>query len=810
MERLTLNGEWTLRVESNGSEWPAQVPGSVYADLLRNNAMDDPFWRDNELKALHLMDGDFSYSRCFTLYEEMLDADALILRCHGLDTLAELRLNGELLGRTDNMHRIWEFDITSHAMAGENTLVVRFGSPTRFIAKAYEEHPIDGSHHAMLGFPHLRKAHCMFGWDWGPRLPDAGIWRDIEVLSVKDARIGGIYITQRHEAGCVFVRADVEIEQFREDSKLEYQFELIGPDGQVLCASSEPDLITVNNPFLWWPRGYGSQPLYTARVLLLCNGKQIDSWERRIGLRTMTMSREKDQWGEEFAHKVNGVKIFAMGGDYIPEDNILSRVTPESTRHLLEQCVAANFNAVRVWGGGYYPDSFFYDICDELGLIVWQDLMFCCALYDLTSSFAANIRAELKDNIKRLRHHASLGLWCGNNEMEWQIAERVWKYTPSQYADYIRMYQHIFPEVLSECDPETFYWPASPSSGGGFDNPNDPNRGDVHYWDVWHGSKPFSEYRKFHFRYASEFGFQSFPSEKTIERFTLPEDRNPFSSVMERHQRNAAANGKIVNYLYQTYLYPRTLEGLVYSSQLLQAEAIRYGVEHWRRHRGRCMGAIYWQLNDCWPVASWASIDYFGRWKALHYYAKRFFAPVLLSCQEEGMMTQDPNLNAQAYPLKKKARLSVSNETMAQVKCLVEWSLNTPSGIALKEGHFDITVPALSAQWLEELDFPEADPFSNYFSYRLKIDGVEVSSGSVLFCPPKFFRFCDPALSINAAGDEIKVTALAYAKSVSISNKNDDLILEDNFFDMNPGTRILKVHSGALTDLKVRSVYNIE
>ena len=355
-------------------------------------------------------------------------------------------------------------------------------------------------------------------------------------------------------------------------------------------------------------------------------------------------------------------------------------MTPERTRKLLEQCRACNFNAIRVWGGGYYPDDFFFDICDELGLVVWQDFMFACANYRLTEEFEENIKAEFRDVIRRIRHHASLGLWCGNNEMEMFQAQGEYEGTPRTRSDYIRMFEHILPEILRKEDPDTFYWPASPSSGGGFDEPNAPERGDVHYWDVWHGGLPFSDYRKRFFRYASEFGFQSFPCLKTVESFTLPEDRNIFSRVMEMHQRNEGANGKILQYLSQTFLYPASFDTLLYASQLLQAEAIRYGVEHWRRNRGRCMEAIYWQLNDIWPVASWSSIDYYGRWKALHYYAKRFFAPVMISCEETGETTDRIAVVTEPSPIETSGRIAVANETRKDVNGIVRWQLRRCGG----------------------------------------------------------------------------------------------------------------------------------
>ena len=525
----------------------------------------------------------------------------------------------------------------------------------------------------------------------------------------------------------------------------------------------------------------------------------------------MTMLRRKDEWGESFETHVNGVSIFAMGADYIPEDNILRRVTPERTRRLLEDAKLAHHNAIRVWGGGYYPDDWFYDACDELGLVVWQDFMFACAVYELTDEFEANIVEEFKDNIRRLRHHPSLGLWCGNNEMEMFVDQGNWVSTPKQKADYIRMYEYIIPKVLKEYDPDTFYWPASPSSGGAFDFPNDPNRGDVHYWDVWHGNKPFTEYRKFFFRYASEFGFQSFPCKKTVERFTLPEDRNIFSYVMEKHQRNNAANGKIMNYMAQTFLYPGDFDTMLYASQLLQAEAIRYGVEHWRRNRGRCMGAVVWQLNDCWPVASWASIDYFGRWKALHYAEKRFFAPVLLSCCEEGTLTQRTNINDELREdaVEKSIRLNVSNETMQPVRCEVRWALRNAKGEALLEGGEEVAVDALSAKWLEKHEFPSADLYGDYASYELWSDGVKVSSGTVLFCAPKHFHFVDPQLSLTVEGDEIVVSAKAYARMVEIVCEDGDVLFDDNYFDLNADSRRIRILRGKGTKFSARSVYDI-
>ena len=809
MRTFSLNGAWTLEIPGTPyAQVPATVPGSVYHDLLSSNLIPDPFYRDNEMEALKLMDNDFLYSRSFTLSEDLLAGDKVLLRAEGLDTIADITINGKNVGHAENMHRIWEFDVKDALKAGENTISVRFASPTRFIKEAYAASVADGSSDAMVGFPHIRKAHCMFGWDWGPRLPDAGIWRDISIISVNTARIRDVRVDQFHEDGKVRLQIHTNLHRYTQDELIVSAF-VSAPDGTVLAAHGEECEILIENPELWWPAGLGSQPLYQVSVTLASGNAQLDTWTRRIGLRTMTVTRKKDQWGESFAHCVNGVDVFAMGADYIPEDNLLPRVNPERTRRLLEDARAANMNCVRIWGGGYYPDDFFYDICDELGLLVWQDFMFACAVYNLSEEFEQNITAEFVDNVRRLRHHASLALWCGNNEMEDFVDKGEWVSCHRQKADYIKMYEYIIPKVLKSEHPQAFYWPASPSSGGSFDNPQDPNRGDVHYWMVWHGLLPFTDYRNHLFRYVSEFGFQSFPCMETIESFTEPEDRNVFSYVMEKHQRNASANGRIVSYLSQMYLYPRELTDLVYASQLLQAQAMQYGVEHWRRNRGRCMGAVVWQLNDCWPVASWASIDYYGRWKALHYYEKRFFAPVLISCHEEGILSQNTNVNAEPFALEKSAHLNVSNETLRDFRGTAQWSLRRPDASVIEEGEFAVDCPAMSAVWLPKQDFSSYGTYGVYYSYRLlDEDGNLVGEGSVLFCAPKHFKFADPKLNAFVKDDEIIVTAEGYARSVEIM-AGADVVLSDNYFDMDGGVKTVKIVRGTVDSVSVRSVYDI-
>lgn len=811
MDKILLNNNWTIRRTDSDKSFPATVPGSVYGDLLSNGQMDNPFWKDNEIEALKLMDFDYEYETVFDADESFLNSDQTVIRFDGLDTLADVYLNGELIITANNMHRTWECGVKALLKSAGNTLKVIFHSPTKFIEEAFALAPTLGTEDCMPGFVHIRKAHCMFGWDWGAHLPDMGIWRDVSLISYNTVRLNSVSFTQHHGENTV-LEITPEFEVLDENKNFTIEYEITAPDGTKRTFRNEDNKIEIDPATRWWPRGYGEQNLYTVTVNICDGGTVLDSMTKRIGIRTITMDRTPDEWGEKFCVRVNGINIFAMGADYIPEDHLLGRVTPETTRKLLEKALFANFNSIRVWGGGYYPDDWFYDMCDEMGIIVWQDFMFACAVYDLTPEFEENIRAEFKDNIVRLRHHASLGLMCGNNEMEQFVKEGVWVSKPQEVEDYTKMYEQILPEMMKELAPQVFYWPASPSSGGGFDEPQDENRGDVHYWDVWHGNKPFSEYRKFHFRYLSEFGFQSFPSKKTVETFTDDErDMNIFSYIMERHQRNGAANGKILNYMQQTFRYPTNFDTLIYASQLLQAEAIRYGVEHFRRNRNddRCMGAVYWQFNDCWPVASWSSVDYEGRLKALHYYARRFFASVMISCEEEGMLGSGQELVRLPFGFNKSVRLCVSNETLEEKQVQINWEIRDSKANILDGFCTTRTVPAQTSLWLEKQDLPDIDIWNEYVSYRALIGDEIVSEGTVIFSLPKYFRYIDPHLSYKVDGNKITVLADAYAKSVEIRNDNDDLILTDNFFDMNAGERTVEVISGDITNLRLRSVYDI-
>ena len=530
MLRLSLNGQWVMRRITNrvsdkegqntaecfSDGVPGRIPGSVYSFLLGAGLMEDPYYRDRELDALQRMEEDYTFSRVFIVAPSLgiLTAAHQCLRFDGIDTLSEVRLNGVLLGRTDNMHITWEFDVRGILQEGKNTLEVTILSPIRFIRHADREYHLGGSYESMRGFPHLRKAHCMFGWDWGPRLPDGGIWRDVWLEVWNESRIEEVRIRQLHfiksdssDEPCIPASGNPDHARAAREGRLRVELtvdvvqsgnlpvliRLTGPDGfEALLEDGKP--FEIDTPEVWWPNGLGAQPLYEVEASLLKTAAPevsvshppaiVETQKRRIGLRTLTMRRNKDEWGESFAMEVNGQCVFSMGADYIPEDNILSRMDRERTRELLEDCRLAHFNVIRVWGGGFYPADWFYDLCDEMGLVVWQDMMFACANYRLTDDFVESIRKEITQNVRRIRHHASLGIWCGNNEMEQFALVREFEGDDITAADYLIQNEFIIPEILKEDDPDTFYWPSSPSSGGRFDSPQDPDRGDVHFWDV--------------------------------------------------------------------------------------------------------------------------------------------------------------------------------------------------------------------------------------------------------------------------------------------------------------------------------------
>ena len=791
MQTCTLNGTWQLSAGHRSLESvDMQIPGTVLSGLLAAGKIKDPFYRTNEDATRALFWKDYVFTRTFDVDEELLAQQHIVLVCEGLDTLAEISINGTFLAKTDNMHRTWKFQAKKLLHPGKNEIQIVFRSVLRFI----EDYPYEAHKKinyipcgSMKGNQLLRKAHSMFGWDWGPQTIDAGIFRDIYLQGYSHARIEDIRIHQQH-AKNVSVQTSITLSESVPGQKLCVELSEDGADKPLqtkLCKTNADGVAAVDfvieNPKLWWPNDYGDQPLYIVRTTLLDeDGTNLESITRRIGLRTLTISQEKDEWGNEFAFCVNGVKIFTRGGNYIPDDCLYTRITEKKLDYILESCRRAHFNCVRVWGGGYYPSDAFYDLCDEKGLIVWQDLMYACNVYDLTEEFEENITKEITENVKRLRHHASLGLWCGNNEMEsaWDHWGDFQKETPYLRADYIRLFEEVLPKAVQEADGETFYWHSSPSSGGCFDNPDDANRGDTHYWDVWHGQKPFTDYRKYFFRFCSEFGFQSFPCAKTVNSFTLEDDRNIFSRVMESHQKNDAANGKMLYYLSENLRYPKDLTHLLYASQVLQGMAIKYGVDHWRRNRGRCMGTLYWQINDDWPAPSWSSIDYFGRWKALHYMAQKFYAPHAVS------MTLEDH----------RCHVYFSNESFETTEYSLTLSIRDLSGNVLETYETKGNSPAFSAIETAVVDICSWEDQKDdiFLEAVIHTKDQKVLKDVETLVPYKYLNLKNPVISTEAEETNdafiLHISSDCFAPFVALDFDDADVIFSDNFFHLTDKT----------------------
>lgn len=791
MQTYTLNGTWQLSAGHRSLESvDMQIPGTVLSGLLAAGKIKDPFYRTNEDATRALFWKDYVFTRTFDVDEELLAQQHIVLVCEGLDTLAEISINGTFLAKTDNMHRTWKFQAKKLLHPGKNEIQIVFRSVLRFI----EDYPYEAHKKinyipcgSMKGNQLLRKAHSMFGWDWGPQTIDAGIFRDIYLQGYSHARIEDIRIHQQH-AKNVSVQTSITLSESVPGQKLCVELSEDGADKPLqtkLCKTNADGVAAVDfvieNPKLWWPNDYGDQPLYIVRTTLLDeDGTSLESITRRIGLRTLTISQKKDEWGNEFAFCVNGVKIFTRGGNYIPDDCLYTRITEKKLDYILESCRRAHFNCVRVWGGGYYPSDAFYDLCDEKGLIVWQDLMYACNVYDVTDAFAENCRQETYDNVRRLRHHASLGLWCGNNEIEsaWDHWGDFQKETPYLRADYIRLFEEVLPKAVQEADGETFYWHSSPSSGGCFDNPDDANRGDTHYWDVWHGQKPFTDYRKYFFRFCSEFGFQSFPCAKTVNSFTLEDDRNIFSRVMESHQKNDAANGKMLYYLSENLRYPKDLTHLLYASQVLQGMAIKYGVDHWRRNRGRCMGTLYWQINDDWPAPSWSSIDYFGRWKALHYMAQKFYAPHAVS------MTLEDH----------RCHVYFSNESFETTEYSLTLSIRDLSGNVLETYETKGNSPAFSAIETAVVDICSWEDQKDdvFLEAVIHTKDQKVLKDVETLVPYKYLNLKNPVISTEAEETNdafiLHISSDCFAPFVALDFDDADVIFSDNFFHLTDKT----------------------
>jgi beta-mannosidase len=793
MRTIELSGAWTLHRAGQKKSWPATVPGCVHTDLLAAGEIQDPFFREQESLVQWLGETDWIYERTFRL-EELPAESCVRLRCEGLDTLATITLNGAEVGRTDNMYRTWEYEIGSLLQPGNNRLAIRLDSAVRYVQERQALRPLPawGAPREIPGRAWLRKEPCNFGWDWGPVLVTAGIWRPIRIVAFDTARLTDLEIRQQHaREGGVSLDVAVQAEVCEGAPPLEANIQVLYKGGVVASTRARLEQgvararLTIKNPQLWWPNGMGEQPLYEVKAELLANRVALDHAARRIGLRTLRLDRHADEWGETFQFVVNDIPFFAKGANWIPADAFASRITRLEYATLIKAAAVANMNMLRCWGGGIYENDAFYDLCDEYGLCVWQDFMFACSTYpSFDAEWLENVRQEAEQNVRRLRHHPSLALWCGNNELEQGLVGTEWSAHQMGEADYGRLFDTLLPEVVARLDPQRDYWPCSPHTPppGERRNFNDPARGDAHLWEVWHARQPFEWYRTALHRFCSEFGFQSFPEPRMVATYTAPEDRNVTHPVMEHHQRSGIGNTVILQYMLEWFRMPTGFANTLWLSQVQQALAIKYAVEHWRRNRPRCMGALYWQLNDCWPAASWSSLDYAGRWKALHYLARRFYAPLLVSGVEDASAGT--------------VEVHLASDHLRACQGEVQWRVTLLDGTLLRDGSRKYQLPARSSAvqtTLRLADLLQKHGPRDLLVWLAALDekGAVLSTNLVLFCRPKQLELPAPRIRVDVrAWDDnsyaVTLTARHPALWVWLTLEEVDAKYDDNFVCLEP------------------------
>ena len=789
--KLPLNSNWKFR-QSGKTDWkPASVPGCVHTDLLENKLIEDPYYRDNEKNLQWIGKTDWEYETVFQISPETLKRENLEIVFEGLDTYANVFLNDKPILDADNMFRTWRVNIKDAAKSGENILRIKFRSPINEILplmkKLDYELPASNDQGEKTS-PYTRKAPYQFGWDWGPRFVTSGVWKPVNLVAWDDARIEDLNIVQNKLSK---ENADLSaVVEIVSNSEKDVTIEIENTTEKKIVATQTVKLnsgvnkidldFAIANPKLWYPINLGEQTLYNFKAKLTINKKQVDERARRIGLRTLELRQKPDENGISFEFVVNGIPVFGRGANWIPADIFPTRVTKEKYKNLLTSLKDANMNMIRVWGGGIYEDDYFYEFADENGILIWQDFMFACSMYPGDKAFLDNVKHEAIDNVKRLRNHPSIVIWVGNNEIETAWAHWGWKDNLPNFIwdDYQKLFVRLLPEVLDEYDSSRPYWQSSPSSN--FQADSDSQRiGDVHYWEVWHAEKPYEEYEKQFPRFMSEYGFQSFPEIETVKTYTTEEDRKSIETpIMLAHQRHPRGNQLVRQYMLREYKEPKDFESFLYVSQVLQAQGIKIGAEHFRRIMPRNMGSLYWQANDCWQVASWSAMDYFGRWKALMYYTKRFYAPMLVSPHiDEGKMNF---VVVNDFPEAKQAELT--------------WRLIDLSGKELKTKSENVTVEPLKGKSYSSIAVDEllsgADAKNVVLIAELKSGGKIASTNNYYFKPFKEMAFEKPKIKTeitpNANGFNIKLTSDKVAKAVYLSGFTTGFFA-DSYFDLIPG-----------------------
>jgi len=770
--RLDLNGSWNLK--GGNFNINANVPGTVLSNLLAQGLIPDPFVGKNELEVQKYLLDDYEFTRNFKLSKE--DIERTNYLCFdGLDTICEVYLNGKLILKGMNMHTRYKVLVDNLEL--DNEIRILFHSAKKYIDSYTGSPHITTFCESEEKNPVIRKAHYMFGWDWGPNLPDMGIFRDIYIESTNVGYLESI--KYKNEFNSDYSNCILTLDSYFKvvgNASVSYNLFFEGKliDSKELELKNENRLVfDIDSPMLWNPIGYGKPNLYDLEITI--KGSEILNYKYRIGLRNIEVDDSDDEIGKKLEFSCNGNKIYIKGSDFIPQDNILNRVNYENTKHMLELVKFANHNTIRIWGGGYYLDDYFYTLCDEMGILVWQDMMFACASYDTDDNdFVSLIKEEAHDVLRRLRHHPSILLICGSNENEMAITNWV-KFSKELFKkNWLKQYIEIIKPIVNE-ETYFYYLASSPTSGEPYlDYPNDMNKMDVHYWEVWHGNKPFEDFKKIYPRFLSEFGCQSFALYDTVLTYAKDSELDLFSPVMMHHQKNRTCNDKILNYINSLYREPRNFKSLVYKSMLSQAEGIKTCVEHLRSIRPINSGVMYWQLNDCWPGQSWSSLDYYYNLKALHYYSKKFF--------NEDLIVVDDKDN--------KVDVRVINDSITDKSYIVNLKVVSFDGNILNERKEEIKVNKSSNKVAFTYDDSLVD-YCNSVIYLELILNDEVVSDSY-YSKVKVKDLTLPKSKVNIEvidSHNFYVSVDFYTKNIFLDTSVQGNVLNDNFFDLLPNVK---------------------
>ena len=807
-----LHSGWRFKQARLSNWYPATVPGVVHTDLIDNKIIEDPFYRLNERGVQWVDKEDWIYETTFDVAPELMDKNNIRLYFKGLDTYADVYLNGEKILEADNMFREWKLPVKDNLKAKDNKLRIYFHSPIKrdmpkwdalpFHYEAINDQSENGGVFNRKVSVFARKAGYHYGWDWGPRLVTSGIWRPVLLEAWDDLRIENVFIRQKEVSykqadisNIVEILADKDIEKAEVTVRDNKTGKIYG--ATTTCLTKGLNKIAVNffikNPNLWWSNGLGKANLYEFRTEVKTNEQNKDCLITSTGIRSLKVICKEDKEGRSFYFQLNGIPVFSKGANYIPCDNFLPRVTKELYEKTILDAVNANMNTLRVWGGGTYEDDYFYELCDKYGILVWQDFMFACSVYPSEGELLGNIRQEAIDNVRRLRNHPSLALWCGNNEcleawFGWNWKENYAKQNP-EYARIIwQQYEDLFhkmlPEVVTENSPETFYWPSSPFSR--YDGVSENNKGDTHYWAVWHAKKPISEYNKVRSRFFSEYGFQSFPEFESVKMYAPhPEDWEITSEVMMSHQRGGEfANKLIEDYLLNEYRKPKDFESFLYMNLVLQGDAIKTAIEAHRRDMPYCMGTLFWQHNDCWPVASWASRDYYGRWKAQHYFARKAYRDILVSpiADEDGQL-----------------KVQIVSDRHKVCNGRLEVKVMKLTGEVLNSYNRNVKVDANSSKALFSVPLDEAlkgarkeDVFIH--AVLLTDKGNSNYTNNYFLVKQKEVNYPKAQLATSVqpieGGFEVTLSSDNFARAVFIATGDVNSSFSDNYFDILPGSSV--------------------